>query len=290
MREDPNQPAVHEPVPTISTMRRGQQPGRAPDAVELIRRFNASNKAHLQLWRRVLQATDVVAASWRRVGAAEAAAAYAEAAYVAVQAEQPDRTAPRVRQLLLAAVALGLDGVACNMAAQTMGDSGPATWLWTVYFLAVLAGGEIALDLSRGRPLAWRLLAGCMAGYVLLLGAMRWWFLETVTAAGTGLALLGAAVFTVATASFVVVGYRALRSAETLAAWRARRVRNSREQAARRARLAAEHATADQDRLVCAYLGVMRSSLTELGSAAQVVAAEQAVLVHLTGQPVAVTS
>ena len=44
---------------------------------------------------------------------------------------------------------LGTDGVACYFAAQALNGSQDSTLIWTVLFLAMLAGGEIGLDFYR---------------------------------------------------------------------------------------------------------------------------------------------
>jgi hypothetical protein len=276
----------HEPVRSLTSLRHGSaQAGRLPDAAEVVRHFNAENRAHLQLWRRVLQATDAVTSAAASVRAAAAGSADAEAAYQVAQAEHPDRTAPRPRQLALVAIALALDGLACNFAAQALGESGRSTLLWTGYFLAVLAAGEVGLDLYRRHRVAWRLLAGSLAGFVAMLGALRYWYLFTVTTQAAGPALLGAGLFTVATASFLALGYRALRPAETAATWRARRRVNARERDAGRARAAADRAVAARDQLANAYLSVLRARLLESCTASQLTALQQAVRGQLTGQP-----
>jgi MFS family permease len=86
---------------------------------------------------------------------------------LAVQAEYPHRRAPLLRQAFIAALTVGLDGVACWFAAQALGNGQTETLLWAVLFLAVLAGGEITLDYysERGGH-AWRLLVTCLAIFV----------------------------------------------------------------------------------------------------------------------------
>ena len=106
-----------------------------------------------------------------------------------------------------------LDGVACYFAAQALDSSQDTTLVWTVLFLAILAVGEMALDYYRDRhQRAWRTVASVLAMFVGALGALRFWFLATVGATGLIPAALGAALFTVVTAGFLFVGYRALRT------------------------------------------------------------------------------
>ena len=71
---------------------------------------------------------------------------------------------------------------------------------------------------------------------------LRFWFLATIGTGGLVPAVTGASLFTVATAGFLSLGYRALRAAETPQAWHARRAARTACQAARAAR-----ATADRD-------------------------------------------
>ena len=53
--------------------------------------------------------------------------------------------------------------------------------VWTGLFLAVLAGGEIALDFCHDRNLrAWRSLVILTGAFVTLLGILRFWFLATI--------------------------------------------------------------------------------------------------------------
>jgi len=90
---------------------------------------------------------------------------------------------------------------------------------------------------------------------VILLGALRFWFLAATGTGGLVPAITGACLFTVATAGFLSAGYRALRAAETPPAWRARRQAGNARQAAQIARAEADRNAAERDRLVDAYLG-----------------------------------
>jgi hypothetical protein len=275
-----------KPAPDVTALRPGSpQAGKPPDTAEIVRRFNALNKAHRQLWLRLMQAADIAERAQLAVRAADVAADDAEAAHLAVQAEHPDRTAPRARQLVLAACTIALDGVACNFAAQALGDSQLETMLWTLYFLVVLAGGEIGLDLYRDHRSAWRLLAGGLSAFVATLGVLRYSFLITVDAEGRLAAFAGAALFTAVTGGLVVTGYRLLRAAETAACWKARHRLRARSNNAARARQEAVTRIVRRDRLVDAYLSVLRASLIESCTAAQLAATVQAVRAHLSGRP-----
>ena len=145
-------------------------------------------------------------------------------AYQTIQAERPRRRSPLPRQVGLAAGTVAFDGVACCFAAQALNGGQDSTLIWTVLFLAVLAGGEIGLDFYRDRNLhTWRILAWIISAFVVLLGVLRFWFLAVIGADDLVAAFTGAVLFTVVTAGFMTVGYRTLRAAETPQAWRARR-------------------------------------------------------------------
>ena len=183
-----------------------------PDIAEPIREFNAANKTHEELWARVHQAGDAVRRRRKEEKLARQEADEEHDAHLAVQAEHPNRRAPLVRQVAITAASVGLDAVACWFAAQALGNDQLETVLWTVLFLAILAGGEVALDhYSERSRSAWRLLATGLAAFVTGLGVLRFLFLDTVGTNGAIAALVGAALFTAATAGFVMIGYRALR-------------------------------------------------------------------------------
>jgi hypothetical protein len=255
------------------------------DIAEAVRAFNATNQAHEELWTRVHQAGDAVRRSVEDRDAAQVHARQARDFHLTVQAEYPHRRAPLLRQAFIAAFTIGLDAVACWFAAQALGNGQTETLLWTLLFLAVLAGGELALDYYSERGgTAWRLLVGSLLVFVAGLGVLRFLYLATVATNGIVAALIGAALFTAATAAFLVVGYRVLRSAERFPAWQARRlsVRAEREVAAvsrRVARLLREH-----DRLVDAYVSRIRVSLIGTCSSGELPLLEAALRSHLAGQ------
>lgn len=253
------------------------------DAIRAMRLFNDEHEANRDLWARARHATDTVRHARDGLHTAQALAEKAATAYLVAQAEFPERRAARPRQLLLAAITIGLDAVACNFAAQALGDGQRETLLWTGLFLAVLAAGEIALDAyrERQRGVAWRVLAVGLAGFVLLLGVLRYSFLITVAPLAPATAVLGALAFTVATGSFVVLGYRALRSAETAAIWKARRRKHATQRQVRVARTALQANVATRDRLTDAYLSQIRASLLKTCRGHQLVSLEQAIRTHL---------
>ena len=158
-------------------------------------------------------------------------------------------------------------------------------YFWTALFLAVLAFGEIGLDYYSelgGRP--WRTVAAALITFVAGMGVLRFLYLATVGATGVITALVGAALFTAATAGFLVIGYRALRAAEKFTAWQARRSATQ----ARREVVAAEHRMhrlqRDHDRLTDAYVNRIRSSLLDRCPADQLSKLEMALRKHLAGE------
>jgi hypothetical protein len=255
------------------------------DVAVLIRDVNATNNAVEDQCLRTRQAADAAIRSARGAEAAEAAAEAARVVHQTIQAERPRRRSPLPRQVTFAAWTVALDGVACYFAAEALDASQDSTLVWTVLFLAVLAGGEVALDFYRDRNLrAWQILAFTISAFVALLGVLRFWFLATVGADGLVPAFTGAALFTAATAGFLSLGYRALRAAETPQAWRARRAARAARRAARAARAAADRDARERDRLVDAYLGHVRKVVLRTCAIEQQLAVETAVREHLSGR------
>jgi len=255
-----------------------------PEVAEVVRYFNESNRAHQSLWERVRQAGDIVSRADQRHRDAVGSAAQERAAHLAIQAEHPERKAPFARQLAIAGLTVALDAIACWFAAQAVGDDQLQTLIWAGLLLAVLALGEVALDYYRDRSMrAWRLVLAGLAAFVLGLGALRYLFLSTVDVTGTGTALVGAVLFTAATAAFLLVGYRALRAAEKASAWKARRAVR---RAERLVDQAAERLTAfldEQHRLVDAYLSRIRDTLLDICNSSQLGHMEHALRKHLCG-------
>lgn len=262
-----------------------EMPMPATDVAVLIRDVNATNNAVEDQCLRTRQAADAAIRSARATEEAEAAAEAARVAHQTIQAERPRRHSPLPRQVILAIWTIALDGVACYFAAQALDTSQDSTLVWTALFLAVLAGGEIALDFYRDRNLrAWQILAFITSAFVGLLGVLRFWFLATVGTDGLVPAFTGAALFTVATAGFLALGYRALRASETPQAWRARRAARAARQAARAARTAANRDVRERDRLIDAYLSHVRKVVLKTCAVEQQLAMEDAVRKHLSGR------
>lgn len=254
------------------------------DVAALIRRVNESEAAE-DLCLRSRQAADLADRSAEMAESAAAAARGAKVAYRVAQAEHPRRRAPLPRQVLFALVTVGLDGLACYFAAQALDASQDATVVWAGLFLAVLAGGEVALDFYRDRQQrAWRALVGLLGVFVVVLGILRFWYLATVGYGGLVPAVAGAGLFTAATAGFVFLGYRALRAAETPQAWRARRWARAAARKAEAARATADRDVAELNRLVDAYLEQVRRLVLKTCPAGQQLAMESAVRDHLLGK------
>jgi hypothetical protein len=261
-------------------------PGEPPvGATQLIRLVNDSNEAVEDLYLRTRQAADIAKRSHQAAQLAAVTAETAKFAHQTIQAEYPRRRAPLPRQRIFALLTVILDGVACYFAAQAMDGSQDTTFVWTALFLAVLATGEVALDLYRDRHLrAWRTVMIVLAAFVGALGILRFWYLAAIGTSGLIPAALGAALFTAVTAGFLFVGYRALRMAETPQTFRARRWAHTAAQAAQAARADAERNTHDRERLIDAYLIQVRRRVLEICTAEQEPWVEKAVRSHLLGE------
>jgi hypothetical protein len=260
-------------------------PSEPPDVGVLISDFNAQNRQHEDLWTRVLQAVHGVRDAAKNMRAALDRASQTRLAYSAIQAEDPERRAHRSRQLALAVFTVLLDAIACNFAAQALGNNQFQTYVWTVLFLAVLAGGEFALDhyAERSRRV-WRAVVILLTGFIAGLGVLRFSYLITVGTDSTLAALVGAALFTVATGVFVTGGYWALRRSETSRTARARRQarRASSEASASQEQLILRQR--DRDRLVDAYVVRLKACLLQGYPAVHVARIEAALREHLIGK------
>jgi hypothetical protein len=246
---------------------------------------NSASKAHEDLWSRTRQATDMVGQAAADARDADLERDRADLDHKAMQAENPERRASRPRQWLLAGGVLALDGVACYFAAEALGGSQPETLAWAVLFLALLGGGELALDHYRDdHHVLWRWIAVVLGAFIGMLGTLRFSFLVTVGSEGSVAAIAGASLFTVTTAGFVVIGYRALRVAETGQAWGARRRARACAIAADAAHRMLNQRIAHRDRLACAYLSRIRLRLIQSCTASELPPMEQAIWAHLVGQ------
>jgi len=270
-------------VSTVTALR--SEPGALPDVVPFITACNKESKAHLKLYSRTRQASDEADKAGEQAAEADQQRDELEAEHETIQAEHPHRTAARPRQWLIAVAALVLDAVACYFAAEALGAGQQETLAWAGLFLALLGVAEIALDhYSEGHRLAWRCTAAALTCFIVLLGVLRFSFLVTVGNEGMIAATVGTVLFTIATTGFVLIGYRALRLAETGRAWQARR--RLRAQAKEAAAAHARHAQlADRrDALARAYLNRVRLQLLQACPGIAVAQAEQALWAHLTGR------
>lgn len=270
------QPRSVSPLPGVEEL---------SESGELIRDFNAQNAQHEELWTRIQHGADAARYAAEDAGLAKTEAKDARLTHLAIQAENPERRAPRPRQLALAGVTVALDAVACDFAAQALGNGQLETLAWTALFLAVLAGGELALGhYWDTRPKLCRALAFGLAGFVAGLGVLRYSFLITVGADSPLAALVGAGLFTAATAVFVLAGYWALRKAETPAASRARgRARRAAKEAVAAKERAARYLR-ERDRLADAYIVRVKAGPLQGCSAGQLPRMEAALRSHLLGE------
>jgi hypothetical protein len=256
-----------------------------PDVRAEIVIFNDESPGHEDLWTRTRQRADQVRQAEAEAREADRAAAAADGDHKAIQAEDPDRTAPRVRQWFLAAGALVLDGVACYFAAEALGGSQFETLAWAALFLALLGAAEVTLDLWReSHPVLWRWTVAMLGVFIGLLCVLRFWFLATVGVDGLVSAAAGAGLFTMLTAVFVIIGYRALRAAETGEAWRARRRTRALVKAAATAWQRVRWLRSRRDRLASAYLSRIRIHLIRTCTTGQLTSTEDAVRRHLIGE------
>jgi hypothetical protein len=254
------------------------------DIADVIRELNESNETLEDQYLRVREAGDRAVRSAVAAEQAAATARQAKVAHQAIQAEQR-RHAPLPRQLMLALLTVALDALACYFAAQALDGSQDATLVWTILFLAVLAGGEVGLDIYQDRHRrAWYALACFLAAFVLVLGILRFLYLATVGVGDLAAATAGAALFTAATAGFVFLGYRALRAAETPQAWRARRRARAAYRVAQAARETADRDAVHRDRLIDACLRQVRRVALRTCPAEQLLMMEAAARKHFQGE------
>lgn len=274
------------PTGTVTELRSGQQAARKlPDVMPEIHGCNSASKAHEDLWSRVRQETDLVRQATADHEKATLEMDEAALDYKAVQAEHPERPAPRSRQWMVAGGTLALDGLACYFAAEALSGTQQQTAAWAVLFLVLLGTGELGLDhYSDGHRVLWRSIACALGTFIALLGLLRYSFLATVGVAGAVAAFAGAILFTVLTASFVIIGYRALRVAETRRAWKARRRARAYAVAAAAARRRLDRQVARRNRLARAYLSRIRTRLVLTCTDSELSVMEKAVWAHLTGQ------
>jgi len=283
--QDQPDKASRPPTPAERSASPDPSPAGCSDIADLLCDVNASNEDIENQCLRARHAADISDRSEQEARRAQAGARTARVAHSSIQAERPQRRAPLPRQWLIAFLMVGLDGLACYFAAQALDGGEDSTLVWGALFLAALAGGEVALDFYRDRSIrAWRMLTGLLGAFVVVLGVLRFSFLATIGTGGLIPALAGAGLFTAATAGFLFLGYRALRSAETPQAWRARRRAQAVTRAARAAEATAKRDATERDHLIDAYLGQIRRLSLRTRSAGEQLAVEAAVRAYLLGK------
>jgi hypothetical protein len=252
-----------------------------PEAVIL--RFNNEDEANEELYESGRHASDVARRARKEADRSQEAAKKARRAWRIAQLEHHDRRAWLPLMALLALILLGLDSWAAYFAAEALGGDQRVTLLWTVLFLVILGLLEAGLTWSAERnKKIFRLIASGLVAFAILLAALRFGFFAAV---GTGLlaALLGACVFTICTIMFVAGGFAAIRYAETMQIWQARRGARGAARKAQAARAVADRRVNERDRRVDAYLARIRSTLLRDFPEAQDM--EARVRAHMFGEP-----
>lgn len=264
-----------------------QGPGRpvtplavGPEAVIL--RFNNEDEANEELYERARHASDVARRARKEADRGQVAAKKARRAWRLAQLEHHDRRAWLPLMALAALVLLGLDSGAAYFAAEALGGDQRVTLLWTALFLVILGLLEAGLAWSAERnKKLFRLIAAGLMVFAILLAVLRFGFFAAV---GTGpiAALVGACVFTICTIMFVAGGFAAIRYAETVTIWQARRHARKAAKKAKAAKAMADRRADERDRRVDAYLGRIRSTLLRDFPAAQDMEAK--VRAHMLGE------
>jgi energy-converting hydrogenase Eha subunit C len=274
--------ALTERTPHVAATTEGPD-GLSPPGTpeEVIWRFNQEHVANDELYERGRHSTDLANQAARNENEAKARAKQERDGWRTSQLEHPHRRAWLPWMVLIAVVLLGLDAWAAYFAAEALGNDQRSTLLWAGLFLVILGLLEAGLAWSAERSRrVFSLIALALAVFVILLALLRFGFFSTI---GTGLlaAVVAAAVFTACTIIFVIGGFAAIRYAETLTIWQARRHARKAERQAADAAAAARRRAADRDRLVNAYIGRIRPTLLrQLGNARDM---EDKVRAHMLG-------
>jgi hypothetical protein len=252
-----------------------------PEAVIL--RFNNEDEANEELYESGRHASDVARRAGKEADRGQAVAKKARRAWRLAQLEHHDRRGWLPLMALTALILLGLDSGAAYFAAEALGGDQRVTLLWAALFLVILGllEGGLAWSAERNKKL-FRLIAAGLVVFAILLAALRFGFFAAI---GTGLiaALIGACVFTVCTIMFVAGGFAAIRYAETMTIWQARRHARKAAKKATAAKAVADRRADERDRRIDAYLGRIRSTLLRDFPAAQDMEAK--VRAHMLGEP-----
>jgi hypothetical protein len=249
----------------------------------VVLRFNEDNMANEELYERAGHASDVARSARLNAERHRVLAKKARDAWRTVQLEHPERQAWLPLTYLIASGLLGLDSWAAYFAAEALGGDQRVTLLWAAVFLVILGLLEAGLAwfAERSRTI-FRLVALGLTAFAVLLALLRFGFFTGV-GAGPIAAIAGAVVFTACTILFVVGGFAAVRYAETLDSWRARRHARKAESKAATAEVMAARRAAERDRRIDAYVGRIRPTLLRENCNAQ--ATEAKVRAHLLGEP-----
>jgi hypothetical protein len=252
-----------------------------PEAIIL--RFNDEDEANEELYENGRLSADIARRADEHAERVRSEAKRARGAWRTAQLEHHDRRAWLPLMIMIALALLGLDSWAAYFAAEALGGDQQITLLWAALFLVILGLLEVGLawSVERSKKI-FRLVSVGLGGFAVLLAALRFGFFAAI---GTGLvtALVGACVFTVCTIGFVAGGFAAIRYAETVTIWQARRrARITAKRAIAAKALACRRAT-ERDRRVDAYLGRIRPTLLRnLPGAPDM---EAKVRAHMLGDP-----
>ena len=249
----------------------------------VILHFNEENEANEELYERARLATDIARRARDEADRSQAEAKKARGARRTAQLEHHDRRAWLPLMTGIALVLLVLDSWAAYFAAEALRGDQRVTLLWAALFLVILGLLEAGLAWSAERSKkTFRLIAAGLAVFAILLALLRFGFFADV---GTGLvaALVGGCVFTICTIMFVAGGFVAIRYAETVTIWQARRRARKAAKKADAAEAVAYRRAAERDRRVDAYLGRLRSTLLREFPGAQDI--ETKVRAHMLGEP-----
>jgi hypothetical protein len=252
-------------------------------ASTVILRFNEANLANEELYEDARNAGDVARSAHDDAEEAEADAKKARDAWRTAQLVHPERRAWLLPMSLIALALLGLDSWAAYFAAEALGGDQRATLLWAALFLVILGLLEagLAWSVERSRTI-FRMIGLGLGGFAVLLALLRFGFFDAV---GTGLiaAMIGAAAFTACTIMFVVGGFAAVRYAETLTIWQARRHARKAARQTHDAAALARRRTRERDRRVAAYVGRIRPTL--LRDFPEALDMENKIRAHMIGRP-----
>lgn len=251
-----------------------------PEAVIL--GFNDEDEANEELYENGRLAADVARRAREDAERARMDAKKARGAWRTAQLEHHDRRAWLPLMIVIALVLLGLDSWAAYFAAEALGGDQQVTMLWAALFLVILGLLEAGLAWSAERSKRiFRLVAVGLGGFAVLLAVLRFGFFAAI---GTDLfgALVGACVFTVCTIGFVIGGFAAIRYAETVTIWQARRRAGKAAKRAATAETVAYRRATERDRRVDAYVGRIRPTLLRNLPGAQGI--EGMVRAHMLGE------